>query len=377
MSSWVLAAGVERRRHRHGQHLEGAGVHGHHDAPLGLGNHQRLYALPVGHELDLAVDGQDQIGARHGGLYLGTALRDQLPSRRPLGQHPSGNAGEKIVVLGLDTLDTIRIGVDEPHHVCSERSVGVYPLGLGQEVDPGQLESLHLGRGVGIDLAGDELEGGVRIELVPERLDVNIEQLAQYGRRSGWILDLARVRIDGAGLGSDGELPVLPVEYGSANRRCLLHPDQLAVGGFPVNGRVYDLNLVQLVADEEPAPDEDQCYRQQAHVGRLLDEASRLVGRHWPQPSTVCVEAPPSPTGAGPGADTGITSSGSTIPSILSAIGTISQGDWRALFSSSSRAFRSSSTCICACVLLISYTTSSTAVRRKMNARNAATATTV
>ena len=158
---------VERWHDGHGQDLEGRRIQRHHGTSLGIRPQQRVHTCPMGHELDLAIDRDYEIGPGDGGLYLVATVRDHLATGRPLGQDTAGSAGEQAVVLRFQSLDPFRVDVDEAHRMGGQGTGGVHTLGLLQEVDTGKFQPLHLAGLLRLDLAGQEHEGTAGGELLP------------------------------------------------------------------------------------------------------------------------------------------------------------------------------------------------------------------
>ncbi len=144
--------GVEAGRVGHGQDLAGAGVLDDDVTPVRPGLLHLLADRVLRGPLDVAVDGQLDVGAGHGGGLGG-------PGRRHLAPAGLGVAdlavlpGQLLVQLLLDAAAALAVGVDPAQYPGGQVAVGVHALAAGVREDTGQ-----------------HVDGGaVRLRLVGER----------------------------------------------------------------------------------------------------------------------------------------------------------------------------------------------------------------
>jgi hypothetical protein len=112
--------------------------------------------------LDLAVDGQDQIGTDRRRDELAHPGGDVEAAGGALDREHAGLPAQDRVEVTLEALQPGAVDVGEPDHLAGELTCRVDPLRLGQHADPGQLELGDRDPHLVVELAGEVGEVALR-----------------------------------------------------------------------------------------------------------------------------------------------------------------------------------------------------------------------
>ena len=127
----------------------------------------RVGELPLGRELHARVEREDERRAllrrpAVGGLGLAVAAAPRVGQRHDL----AGLAADRTVVEVLESREADGVGADEAEHGAGEPPLRIEALGLGDEVDPGELELPDPVGRFRIELTPDPDEAAVAPELL-------------------------------------------------------------------------------------------------------------------------------------------------------------------------------------------------------------------
>ena len=170
---------------------------------------------PLGQELHVLVDGEDQVLPR---LWLALAGTQDFAARIHGGEHAAGGAMQLAVELLLDAAEAVVVDADIAQHLRGDFVVGVEALELFLEVDAFESEGPDARRSFRRDAArdpgktvpggeprGNLLLSGLRI------VGVSVDEGGEGVRRGLLVVDLGGHRVDGVGLDGHGQLTEVAV----------------------------------------------------------------------------------------------------------------------------------------------------------------------
>ena len=233
--------GIETRRVGHREDIARVRVHHDRGPALGVVVADRIVQRLLGLVLDRGVERRLDVLAHAGGL-------DGLHAERPADRVVNDvllavGAAEHAVLRVLQAGETLVVGPDRADHLRGELALRIEPLAGRHRRDAGDVEPLHLGGDVGIDLPGQigEARAAVRqrIQQIRGRLAEHLVEahrgpagvlhLIRRGDHVGGILggrqDLAVAVEHAAALAGDGHRGDL-LAVGLGTKRAALHPLQ-------------------------------------------------------------------------------------------------------------------------------------------------------
>ena len=215
--------GVEGGADGQGENLAGVHVLHDHGAVEGLGLLHGVIESLLGKELDVLVDGEDEIAA---GLGVALAGAEHLAPGIDGGVHAAGHAVQLRVEFFFQTPESVVVYADVAEHLRGDLVVRIEALKLLLEVDALHVEGADAGGRIGADTAGDPGEvvsggeaggdlrlGGLRV------FRIGVDQGGKGARGGGVVVDLGGVGVDGVDLNGHCQLAqVAVVEHAAARR---------------------------------------------------------------------------------------------------------------------------------------------------------------
>ena len=153
--------GIEGGANGQSQNLAGLRILNHHRAIQGMGALERGLERALGHELDIFVDGKNQIFSRVGLTLLAV---QHVAAGIERGEHAAGNTVQIAIELALHATQAIVIGAHVSQHLGGQLAVGIEAFEFLLEIDAFEIQRFYardLGR---IQLACDpgEVSRGVQ-----------------------------------------------------------------------------------------------------------------------------------------------------------------------------------------------------------------------
>jgi hypothetical protein len=188
--------GIEPGIGRHREDLARVRIHHDHGAtssPLGRDGfgQRRLYL-----ELELAVERGEDGRPLYRRLLDVDAAGDRLPVRVELGRPLARRARQNVLIPELESGETVPVDPDEPDDLRGECARGVRALRRVEEADAGQPEGPDLVGDLGLDLASQVDERGLRGQLLDQVRDPDAEQRREARGRRPRVGDVARVHVE-------------------------------------------------------------------------------------------------------------------------------------------------------------------------------------
>ena len=255
---------VEPRRNRQRQNLPGVRVLHHHRAMQRLHLVHLFVQRALSHMLNVGVDGEHQVLARHG-LALHAAHHATLGIHR--GQHVPGNTVHLVVELQLQSAETRIFAAHITQYLRGQIVVRIEALEFFAEIDALQIQLLDASGGIrihpprnpgkmpGVVEAREHL--GLRREPIGR---VGMHHLGQHLRRTGAVLaQLGRIYVDGILLHRHRQFAQIAVVENPALRRNRERVVLLALRLVHPLGVAHHLQPSQPQADgEHPRAEEDR-----------------------------------------------------------------------------------------------------------------------
>ncbi len=153
--------GIEGGANGQGENLAGLRILNNHRAIEGMGALERGLERALSHELDILVDGQDQVFSR---VRLTLLAVQHVPAGIERGKHATGDTVQVAIELALHSTQTIVIGAHVSQHLGGELAVGIEALEFLLEIHAFEVQRFHARDLRGIKLARDpgEVSRGVQ-----------------------------------------------------------------------------------------------------------------------------------------------------------------------------------------------------------------------
>jgi len=165
--------------------LAGLGIHDEDGAGCRLVGLHGIRERGLGLLLDVDVDAEDDVGTIDGLVHLVGPTRDGRAAKARLHDHLAVDAGEDVLVLELETRETLAIRTHGPQDLTTRPVVGIDALGVIEVVDALDVTLaelvLELFHDVGVHLMLDVEEGRVGGHVGEIIVVVTAEDVCKYG----------------------------------------------------------------------------------------------------------------------------------------------------------------------------------------------------
>ena len=255
--------GIEGGANRQRENLAGIWILDNDGAIRGMGTFERGIERTLRHELDVLVDGENQVFSRVGLALLAV---QNMPAGIDRGEHAAGHTVEILVEFALHASQTIVIGAHVAQHLGGKLAVGIEALEFLLEIDALEIQRFHPRDLRGVELARDpgEVSRGVQAggNLMRGSEAVGRVGVHHFGQGSGNRLplgvpsgsprrDFRRHRVDRIGQHGHGQLMQVAVVENSAPRRNLKGALLLPGGTVHVVFVMDDLQPDQAATDQD------------------------------------------------------------------------------------------------------------------------------